>query len=181
MAFAEEREMVERALALAELDGGDDPVFPPVAARFISAREALGLTEREVATQWGQQPSMYWDLELYDNEAFDVISVQDLVTLAAVLKVSVMQLLFGEEPSSPLATTTYSEVARLLRAKMADCGISIKQMSEQVGWDIAEYLNDPERLAELPIFGLRWVCNAANVDWATTLANPRARLTTALT
>ena len=62
--FGDERQRVERALALAELDDGDEPDFPPVARRFLQAREALGLTQDEVAAKWGEQPSMYWDLEL---------------------------------------------------------------------------------------------------------------------
>jgi transcriptional regulator with XRE-family HTH domain len=176
--FAETRELIECALALADSDDGGEPVFPPVARRFLQAREALGLKQSEVARKWGQQPSMYWDLELYDFEAFDVISVQDLVTLAAVLRVSVTHLLFGEEASSRLPTTSYSEIVRRLRAQMDDRAMSVEQMSELVGWELAEYLDDPDKLAELPIVGLRWVCKAADVDWATTLANPTARLTT---
>jgi len=175
--FADEREMAERALAAADLDVGGEPVFPPVARRFLQAREALGLAQSEVAAQWGEQPSMYWDLELYDSEAFDVVSVQDLVTLAAVLRVSVMNLLFGEEPSPQLPATTYSEIARRLRADMSGRAMSVEQMSEEVGWELAEYLSEPDKLSELPIYGLRWVCKAANVDWATTLSNPTARLT----
>ena len=171
--FADEREMAERALAGANLEVGGEPVFPPVGKRFLQAREALGLVQNEVAAQWGKQPSMYWDLELYDSEAFDVVSVQDLVTLAAVLRVSVMNLLFGEEPSR-LPATTYSEIARRLRAEMSDRAISAEQMSEEVGWALAEYLSDPDKLSELPISVLRCVCRAANVDWATTLSNPVA-------
>jgi len=176
--FADERLIAERALALADLDDGGEPVFPPVARRFLEARESLGITQGEVAAQWGEQPSMYWDLELHDSEAFNVISVQDLVTLGAILRVSVMHLLFGQEPPPELAATTYSEVARRLRAQMNDRAMSVDQMSDLVGWKLEEYLDDPDKLAELPIFGLRWVCNAVEVDWATTLANPTARLTT---
>src|SRR5689334_11899982 len=96
--FDAERQMAEEALASTDIDDSAEPKFPPVAQRFLRAREALGLTQDEVAAQWGEEPSMYWDLELHDDEAFDVISVQDLVTLAAILKVSVMYLLFGQEP-----------------------------------------------------------------------------------
>ena len=150
MGFTDEREMAERALAAANLEVGGEPVFPPVAKRFLQARESLGLAQSEVAAQWGKQPSMYWDLELYDSEAFDAVSVQDLVTLAAVLRVSVMNLLFGEEPSPRLPATTYSEIARRLRAEMSDRAISAEQMSEEVGWELAEYLIDPASCSNYP-------------------------------
>ena len=177
VAFADERALAERALELSELGDGGEPTFPPVAQRFLRAREALGLTQGEAAARWGETPSMYWDLELYDDEAFDVISVQDLVTLAAILRVSVMYLLFGGEPSPPLPVTSYPEVTRHLRDKMKERSMSAAQMSETVGWELGEFLEVPEKLATLPIFGLRLVCNLAGVDWATTLGNPTARLT----
>jgi len=96
--------------------------------------------------------------------------------LAAILRVSVMHLLFGQEAPPELPATTYSEVARRLRAQMNDRAMSVDQMSDLVGWKLEEYLDDPDKLAELPIFGLRWVCKAVEVDWATTLVNPTARL-----
>lgn len=175
--FAEERELIERALLSAETDDDSELVLPPIARRFLQARETLGLEQSEVARRWGQQPSMYWDLELYDFEALDVISVQDLVTIAAILRVSVVQLLFGTDVSSEMPRTSYLEVVRRLREQMNDRAMSVEQMSDLVGWELAAYLDDPGKLGELPIVALRQVCQAADVDWATTLANPVARLT----
>jgi hypothetical protein len=176
MGFIEEREMVERALALSEQADGGKPVFPHVAQRFLQARESLHLTEDDVADQWGQVSSMYQDLEFHDSEAFDVVSVQDLVTLASILRVSVMSLLFGEEPSPPIPITTYTELANKLRARMDEQAMTVDQLSELVGWKLSEYLLAPDKFADLPIFGLRWVCNAVNVDWASMLTNPAPRI-----
>jgi len=173
VAFDEERALAERALELADMDSGGEPVFPPVSNRFLRAREALGLTQSEVAAHWGEPPSMYMDLELYDSEAFDVLSVEDLVKLAAILQVSVQYLLFGSDPLEPLAVTSYPEIVRQLRARMQASSMSVNQLSDAAGWELAEFLDAPERLATLPIFGLRWVCRVAGVDWATTLTNPR--------
>lgn len=171
MGFATERELVERALAQGDSDGDGEPAFPPVARRFLEAREALGLTQDEVAARWGQPPSMYWDLEFHDDEAFTVVSVRDLAILAEILRVPVMRLLFGEEPSPPLPAVPYSEVVRRLEVRMAAGAISADELSELVGWELAELLEQPTKMADLPIFGLRWVCAAADVDWAATLAN----------
>jgi len=169
--FATERDLVERALAHDDSEQSGEPVFPPVARRFLEAREHLGLTQDEVAAQWGQPPSMYWDLEFHDDEAFTVIGVRELIALAQILHVSVMHLLFGGEPSPPLAAIPYPEIARRLRARMNEQAISEGELSELVGWELAEYLASPDKLAELPIFGLRSICGAADVDWAATLAN----------
>ena len=129
------------------------------------------MTQADLAARWGEPPSMYWDLELYDDEAFNVISVNQLSSLAAVLGISVMRVLFGEDPSPPLPLTTYSEVITRLRAKMAAQATSVDQMSDMIGWELEPFLDDPRRLEELPIFALRWVCKTVGVDWVTTLAN----------
>ena len=169
MGFAEERDQAERALAAVDQDGGEEIDFPPVAERFTRAREALGLSQPEVAERWDQPVSMYWDLEFHDSEAFDVISVQDLISLASILQVSVNYLLFGEEPSSPIVPVSYLEVVRRLREKMEAEKLSVDRMGDLVGVEIREYLQEPERLAELPIFLLRGICQVVGVDWAATL------------
>jgi transcriptional regulator with XRE-family HTH domain len=172
MGFAEERHLAERALAAGDQDDSTEPEFPPVAQRFADARQAAGLTQTEVAERWHQPPSMYWDLEFHDSEAFDVVSVRDLICLGDILQVSVFYLLFGEEPSFSLPTVSYSEIVRRLREKMAASDLSVEQMSEVVGVELGDYLQDPEQLAHLPISLLRWICRAVGVDWVETLTNP---------
>ncbi len=167
--FAEEREMAERALAAADQDDSEEVEFPPVAQRFTRAREAIGLSQAEVAERWHQPVSMYWDLEFHDSEAFDVISIDDLVRLASILQVSAMYLLFGEEPSSPLVPVPYTEIVRRLREKMETDELSIDGMEDLVGVEIREYLQEPARLGELPIFLLRGICQVVGVDWVATL------------
>ena len=169
MGFAADRELVERALGVHDADDGREAVFPPVARRFLEAREALGLSLEDVAVRWGQPVSMYWDLEFHDDEAFTVIAVRDLAILAGILRTPLMRLLFGEQPSPPLPAVPYSEVAHRLHARMKDEARSIDELSEQAGWEIAGYLTAADTLADLPICGFRSVCRVAGVDWAAAL------------
>jgi hypothetical protein len=170
MGFREERDLAERALAAADRDDGEEPEFPPVARRFERAREALGLSQADVAERWQQPTSMYWDLEFHDSEAFDVISVGDLSRLAGILQVSVFYLLFGEDPSPSLVPVSYSEIVRRIDETMAAKGSSIDEMGDAVGVELRDYMHDPDRLSELPIFELRWICQAVGVNWVEALA-----------
>jgi transcriptional regulator with XRE-family HTH domain len=118
--FVEERLMAEQALSASELDETVERTFPPAAHRIRRAREALALTQDDVASRWGEHASMYWDLELYDDDVFANISVRQLQRLAAVLGTSVNALLFGEEPASNLPSAPYVDVVARLRVRMAE-------------------------------------------------------------
>lgn len=155
--------MAEQAMAL--YDRGSEATFPPAAARFLRAREARGLTQDDVAARWGEPPSMYWDLELYDDEAFTVVSVEQLRRLAAVLGTSVSVLLFDDEPSSEVAGVSYEEVITRLRERMAKDRVSVEQLGDQIGWELQPLLDDPGALGDLPVYALRSICRAAGVDW----------------
>ena len=174
MGFESQRAVAERAIALYEGNGAEEPPFPPAAQRIRQAREATGLTQGEVASRWGEQPSMYWDLELYDEEVFTVISVRELQRLSSALKTSVNHLLFGEEPPSPLPSTRYADVVVGLQARLSAGHRSVEQLGDEIGWDLEPLLTDPTNLGDLPIVGLWAVCRAANVDWVSVVNTPHA-------
>jgi transcriptional regulator with XRE-family HTH domain len=170
MSFAAERAMAEQALSNYERDEPAEPVFPPAAERICRARQALGLTQEDVARRWGEQTSMYWDLELFDAEAFTVISVRQLERLASVLGTSANALLFGEEPASPEAGVSYADVVARLKVRLTEDGVDLEQLGNIVGWDLGGVFADPGTLGDMPIDGLRSVCRAVNVDWVTVLS-----------
>ena len=173
MGFAEERVMAEQALAAYDLETAEERAFPPVAQRILRAREAVGLTQSDVAARWGEPVSMYWDLEFHDDEAFTVVSVKQLQQLAVVLGTSVTALLFGEEPFE-LPAAGYSEIVARLHARLAEEKVSVEELGERIGWELAPLLADPDALGDLPICAMRSVCQAAGIDWVAPLRTERA-------
>lgn len=163
-----ERELVERALSVYDADDGREAVFPPVARRFLEAREALGLSREDVATAGASRyrctgisnfttTSLHRDLRprpgdsrRHPGHAADPAAVRP-------------------EPSPALPAIPYTEVARRLRARINDEGLSADELSEQAGWEVAECLDAPDTLADLPSCGFRSVCGVAGVDWVATL------------
>ena len=98
--------MAEQALSASELDETVERTFPPAAHRILRAREALALTQDDVASRWGEQASMYWDLELYDDEVFTNISVRQFQRVAEGLGTSVDALAFRRRAAVELAERT---------------------------------------------------------------------------
>ena len=160
--------MAEQALSSYELNETPESPFPAAAHRIRRVREALGLTRDDVASRWGEQASMYWDLELYDDEAFTVISVRQLQRLASVLETSVNVLLFGEEPAPPLPAAHYLDVVARLEVCMAED--AVEEFGDRIGWDLRPLVTDPGTLGDLPVVGLWSVCRAANVDWVSVIS-----------
>ena len=161
--------MAEQALACYELNESDDAVFPAAAQRIRRAREALTLTQDDVADRWGEQPSMYWDLELFDDEAFTVISVRQLQRLASVLKTSLNVLLFGKEPPLPLPTVPYPEVIARLEDRMIRDAVSVEQLGDRIGWDLQPLVTDPRTVGDLSVAALWYVCRAIDLDWVSVM------------
>jgi len=65
---------------------------------------------------------------------------------------------------------SYSEIVRRIDETMAAKGLSIDEMGDAVGVELRDYMHDPDRLSELPIFELRWICQAVGVNWVEALA-----------
>ena len=167
MTFAEERLMADRAL---EAEDSDPAAYPPAANRFRAARIRLGVSEQEVAERWGLEASMYWDLELYDDEVFTCIDLDDVPRLARVLETPVMTLLFGSEPESPLAPVPYEEVARRITEETTRRSMDLEQLAETVGWDLEPIVRQPDEVGKLNVEGLYDICSAVGLDWVAVLA-----------
>jgi transcriptional regulator with XRE-family HTH domain len=91
MAF-DERARAERAMAIsaAQTDGQpveDEPEWPSAAARILHARLSAGLTHTEMARRLKVTVHSYDDLERYDDEAFTVLSLEQLLDLGKALNV----------------------------------------------------------------------------------------------
>jgi transcriptional regulator with XRE-family HTH domain len=170
--FTDERLMADRAL---EAKDSEAASYPPTAERFRAARVRLGLSEHEVAKRWGLEASMYRDLELYDNEVFTCIDLDDVPKLARVLETPVMTLLFGSEPESLLAPVPYEGVARRIAEEATRRSMDLEQLAETIGWELEPIVRRPEDVGKLHLDGLYDICSAVGLDWVAVLAGAAMR------
>lgn len=169
-AVTDERALADAALvALRVTNAADDCRWPAVADRVREARERLGLAERVVASRLGMSSSEYQDIELHNDEAFEVFSVANLAGLAGILGMPLERLLFGPQAPRRSARTFFEEIARRLSSLAEAKGLTIDELGDKVGWELGGVITDPESLGEFNVVGLYDVCTAVGVDWVSAL------------
>ena len=146
------------------------PKRPPTAQRIQAARQRAGLSHEVVASRVGLDLPSYYDLEAFDEEAFTVISLRQLCSLASVLGVSARALV-GDDPAE-LPAVAPSAVVEQIRAGLGGDPPDVDAFSARVGWDVAAVLDDPEWIwDDWCVDALADICGAIGVHWLAVLAD----------
>jgi transcriptional regulator with XRE-family HTH domain len=168
-----ERERAERAMRPRAAQDADDASvgeldWPPAAQRIARARERAGLTHGEVAERIDVNSAWYWDIESFDDEAFTVLSLKQLATLAGVLGVDARALLLGDDVSRARGLA-FGDISRRLAERLQRDRLTVDQFGDAVGWDLAAVLTDPESLWEFNVDGFFAIAEALEFDWVAAL------------
>ena len=171
-----ERLRAERALqSIAGTEDRDSVEWPATATRIRDARLKRGLDEADVADQLEMSVESYFDLESYDDEAFTVAALRDLVALGRIVNVEPRVLLLGSEMEDTRRSVTFEEIAEGLRRRLATSGLAAEALSEEVGYDIEPVLTSPDALWDYNVDGLYCVCNTLTLDWVAALPDLETR------
>lgn len=170
----DERDLAERALesrdeSRAASEDSDADVWPPVSRRIAEARLRNGLTEADAAGRLDMTFASYWDLENFDAEAFCAVSLVELRALGEMLRVEPRVILLGAGTPAMVPSISFADIASRLAERVARDGWSADELGQQIGWDIAEVLADPERLWNFNVEGLYDICQALELDWVAAL------------
>jgi transcriptional regulator with XRE-family HTH domain len=166
---------LERWRAHREGLGTSDLRRPPIARRIAAARAQLGLSHANVADQLGLSVQSYWDLETHDDEAFYCLSLRQLIRLADILGVSVIDLANDDPPVPVSPPVTPTDIVATLRQRLVEPPLSVELLSEQLGWDVAGVLANPDSIWEdWCLDALRDVCGPLGLDWRAVLPAQRA-------
>jgi len=137
--------------------------------RLAAARERAGLDLGEVADRTGLPFAHYRDLEMFENDVWDSISLAQLQKLARIVGLRSLALLEGETAPRPSRRITFAEFSAAVASAVQASGSSAEAWGEEAGWDVAPLLEDPEQIWSLNADGLRDIAEAAGVDWRSVL------------
>jgi transcriptional regulator with XRE-family HTH domain len=132
--------------------------------RLEAARVTRGLSREDVATRLGLSKEFYWDLEHYPEELLGNISLAHLQILSGIIRISPLELITGstdlaEEPVG------FGDVIELLRRYRSSTGVSVDELSNEVGWELKDALIDENELWNFCVDGLKDVCDRLDLDW----------------
>jgi len=112
----------------------------------------------------GLNPPWYYDLEAYPIEITGNISLRVLAVIARTLGTTTLQLLEGADTLRPEHPRSASELADLLRARIAADGQTADDYGDRIGWAVAPVLAIPDLLWESPFEMLQALCEDLGVD-----------------
>ena len=136
--------------------------------RLKILRERRGLSEHEAAAAIGINSPSYFDLEQHESEFFMCISLRGLKKLFIVLDTRLSDVV-GVSSTSGIAGG-FADLAAAINERIGRGEFTIEQFEERAGWEIADFLKNPECAWNWNVDGLRDVCGAAGFDWVAVLS-----------
>jgi hypothetical protein len=123
-----------------------------------AAREASGKDPGELAAALDMSYESYRDIEWFDDEITSVVSFRDAVSLAGLLELDLRRM-FGADDT----VVTFEDLAAAVRMRLEETPLD--QLEDELGWELAEALADPEAFAEFSLDGLADVAGPLGLDW----------------
>jgi transcriptional regulator with XRE-family HTH domain len=147
---------------------------PEYARRLREARERSGKTVDEMASLLGISREWYYDLETYDEEICDTISLRQLVTLTHALGIDLVDF-FSNGAPKPAESLSLEALAEKINEYLIAHNLTVAEFEEAVGWEVANCLADPRQFMNFNLDGLMDVSRPLGIDWRAVLSDLQSR------
>lgn len=148
---------------MTDIESSEDKSRSGVNVAFREAREAAGLSQRELASMLGTSAAAIGDIESYEEELFECYSPLEVQLMASTLGTDAATLL---KCSNAVDAISGEQLIGLINDRLQTSKESIEAFECRVGWRIRDLLDSPESLlSDLTIDGLQWLCDALQIDW----------------
>jgi DNA-binding XRE family transcriptional regulator len=129
-------------------------------------RLAAGKSEQEMAELIGINLPSYYDLESYDDEVLDCLSLYELKKMCQVLNITPAELLSDEANNDRrLNHLPFAEFIETVKKYLASEGITVAEFEDKAGWEMEGLLNNPEEIWERNVQFLKDVCGELGINW----------------
>jgi transcriptional regulator with XRE-family HTH domain len=148
----------------------EDLVALGQAERLTEARKSSGRDPGELADLLGISYEAYRDLESFNEEIVDTISFRQLILLGGAVHLD-LRSFFGA--GDQMDTCAFPDLAARLDQLVAEGAVTLAALEDEVGWELREVLENPDRFEELPAVALADIGGRFGIDWRSFL--PPAR------
>jgi len=135
-----------------------EPEAAGYAVAVRAAREAAGKDPRELAAALDVSYESYRDIEWHDDEITSSVSFGNVVTLAELLDLDLRRMFEADD-----GVLTFAGLAAAVRTRLADT--PLEQLENELGWELADALDDPAAFSEFSLDGLADVAVPFGLDW----------------
>ena len=104
----------------------------------------------------------YRDLESFDEEIVDTISLRQLVLLAGAVHLD-LRSFFGV--GDQIDACALADLAARLNQLVAEGTVTLAALEDEVGWELREVLEKPGLFEELPAVALADIGGRVGIDW----------------
>jgi len=137
-----------------------------MANRIKRLRKKSGKSNVEMADVLSISVCEYDDLESYDDEIIDAITIKKVKNIASIYEMSLIELLIPEKENWPKTYCSDEMMVNKVREIIKEKNITIEEAEEQVGWCLGEFLSSPASFVEKnPIMFIKDLASFIGVQW----------------
>ena len=135
-----------------------------------TAREKAKKSVEDMAESLEISVAAYQDLESFDDEIIDCISLQQLVILSKVLHLNLIDF-FSDSYEVPQETVSLEDLANTIREFLITQHITNNELQELAGWEgIDRCLERPLDFLKYNITALIDICEIVKVNWQSVIS-----------
>lgn len=135
------------------------------ADKIRQKRLAVGKSEREMAELIGINLPSYFDLESYDDEVVNCLSLSELSKMNQALNMTPAELFSEDVSGSDDAHLSFAEFIEKVKSHIESHDMTVPEFEDKVGWELESLLNDPEEIWKRNVEFLKDVCVEVGINW----------------
>ncbi|GEM_PF-1955101 len=135
-----------------------------------TAREKAKKSVKEMAKSLGISVAAYHDLESFDDEFIDCISLQQIAILGKLLHLD-LRTFFPRSGEALQKVVSLEDLANTIKDFLNIHHITIQEFQERAGWEgISQCLENPLEFLKYNMTALADICEIVGVNWLSVIS-----------
>ena len=140
------------------------------AYRLRTAREMANKSVEAMAKSLEISEAAYRDLEAFDDETIDCISLQQVVIVSKVLHLNLIDF-FSDSRELPQESVSLEDLANKIKDFLITHHITSSELQDKAGWEgIEECLEHPSNFLKYNITALVDICETVRINWLSVIS-----------